>query len=339
MKNKLSLIIVLFFIAGLSVASGEGREKEFPVIKIYDTNEYSAFTDLIRYRNSFYCSFRVGTDHVGGQDGKVRIIRSADGKNWENVALLEKKGIDLRDPKLSVTPDNRLMVIIGGSVYENRKLLGRRPHVSFLENGSNTFSSPEEVKIINGAGSETSWFWRVTWQNNVGYTIDYQIDDKDNWKIFLMKTTDGKSFEKVSSLDVDGQPNESTIRIDKKGNMYVLIRREAGDRNGVIATSSFPFTSWKYQKLDFRLGGPNFQFLGNDKLIMGTRKYADKVKTHLLVTDRKGTVKKEIILPSGGDTSYPGMLIHKNKLWVSYYSSHEGNANIYLTKIPLRDLK
>ena len=40
-------------------------------------------------------------------------------------------------------------------------------------------------------------------------------------------------------------------------------------------------------------------------------------------------------LASGGDTSYPGMLVHDGKLWVSYYSSHEGKAAIYLAKIPL----
>jgi hypothetical protein len=31
-----------------------------------------------------------------------------------------------------------------------------------------------------------------------------------------------------------------------------------------------------------------------------------------------------LVLPSGGsDTGYPGMVWHKDELWVSYYSSHE----------------
>ena len=29
-------------------------------------------------------------------------------------------------------------------------------------------------------------------------------------------------------------------------------------------------------------------------------------------------------LPSGGDCSYPGMVEHEGLLWMSYYSSHEG---------------
>jgi hypothetical protein len=41
-------------------------------------------------------------------------------------------------------------------------------------------------------------------------------------------------------------------------------------------------------------------------------------------------------LPSGGDTSYPGMVWHDGLLWMSYYSSHEGKASIYLARIRLQ---
>lgn len=40
-------------------------------------------------------------------------------------------------------------------------------------------------------------------------------------------------------------------------------------------------------------------------------------------------------LPSGGDSSYPGMVMHNGLLWMSYYSSHEGKTSIYLAKIAL----
>jgi len=40
-------------------------------------------------------------------------------------------------------------------------------------------------------------------------------------------------------------------------------------------------------------------------------------------------------LPSGGDTSYPGMVWHNNMLYISYYSSHEGKTSIYLAKIKI----
>jgi len=59
----------------------------------------------------------------------------------------------------------------------------------------------------------------------------------------------------------------------------------------------------------------------------------------VFVTDLKGNIKKVIELPSGGDTSYPGLVIYDGKLWYSYYSSHEGKTSIYLVTIPLRQLR
>ncbi len=40
-----------------------------------------------------------------------------------------------------------------------------------------------------------------------------------------------------------------------------------------------------------------------------------------------------LVLPSGGDNSYPGMVWHDGLLWMSYYSSHEDKTNVYLAKI------
>ena len=44
-------------------------------------------------------------------------------------------------------------------------------------------------------------------------------------------------------------------------------------------------------------------------------------------------VTPQLILPSGGDCSYPGMVWHDDLLWVSYYSSHEGKGSIYLARV------
>ena len=41
-------------------------------------------------------------------------------------------------------------------------------------------------------------------------------------------------------------------------------------------------------------------------------------------------------LPSGGDTSYPGLVWYDGILWVSYYSSHEGKTSIYLAKLTVK---
>lgn len=337
----LSTAAMLIFLCSLCLNTMAQLPDAVKVSKIWDKAEHSAFTDLIRFKGNFYCSFREGTGHVpggNGRDGTVRILRSADGESWESVAVLEKGGIDLRDPKLSVTPDGRLMVIMGGSVYERTELRGRTPQVSFSNWSGCSFSAPEKVVIDPEIVSWGDWIWRVTWHKGTGYAIDYQTGPEGRQgptALYLLKTEDGKHFDKVSKLDLDGFPNEATVRFDREGTMYVLIRRELGDKMGVLATSKLPFTDWKYEKLSIRLGGPNFVFTRKGKMIVGTRLYEPEAYTGILVENAGGKLEEIIRLPSGGDNSYPGMFIRKGKLYVSYYSSHDGKTSIYFARIPL----
>lgn len=336
-KTKTLLFLFLYSLAISLQAVPKDSSNNIKVKKIWDSAAHNAFTDLIKFKGNYYCSFREGSGHVPGTDGVVRILKSKDAENWESVAMLEKQGIDLRDPKLSVTPDGRIMVIIGGSVYKDGKLLGREPQVSFSDKSGKRFSSPEKVTIDPEIVSWGDWIWRVTWYKGTGYAIDYQIGPEERrgpTALYLVKTTDGRNFQKVSKIELDGFPNEATIRFDESGKMFVLIRRELDDKMGVLAKSSFPYTQWEFNKLTYRLGGPNFIFYG-DKIIVGTRIMESEVYTGILIGDTSGNLRKILALPTGGDTSYPGFVLEKDKLLVSYYSSHEGKAAIYMAVVPL----
>ncbi|MBZ4190869.1 hypothetical protein [Niabella beijingensis] len=336
--KKLIALAGFLFSAQLCPAQfpAEVPASALPGTEIWDGAPHNAFTDLLSYKGYVYCSFREGSAHVPGSNGVGRIIRTRDGKNWESFVLIQKEGIDLRDQKISVMPDGRMLCLMGGSVYDTTKkpsqLLGMYPHVAFM-GPDMKFTTPEKAILEN---SGHNWIWRLTWYKGTGYGIDYG----SGRAAVLVKTTDGKTFTRVASLDVDGMPNESTIRFDKKGTMYILIRREQDDKMGILATGTAPFTSFKYRKLDYRLGGPEFIFTPDQKkLIVGTRLYLPGgAKTGILVTDLEGRLLKTQVLESGGDCSYPGMLIKGNELWTSYYSSHTGKTKIYFVRIPLKDL-
>ncbi|WP_018628674.1 hypothetical protein [Niabella aurantiaca] len=336
--KKLLAVVLFLFLARFCPAQFPAAvpSAALPGTEIWDGAQHNAFTDLLEYKGYVYCSFREGSGHVPGSNGVGRIIRTRDGNTWESFALIQKEGIDLRDQKISVMPDGRVLCLMGGSVYDVTKkpsrLMAMYPHVAFMGKDMK-FTTPEKAVLEN---SGHNWIWRLTWYKGAGYGIDYG----SGRPAALVKTTDGKTFTRVTDLEVDGAPNESTIRFDKKGKMYILIRRETGDKLGVLATGKAPFTSFSYHKLDYRLGGPDFMFApGRKKLIVGTRLYLPGgAKTGILVTDLKGNILKTLLLESGGDCSYPGMLIKNKELWVSYYSSHTGKTKIYFTRIPMKDL-
>lgn len=312
-----------------SLAKADGPEI-VSVKKIWDRAAHNAFTDLIRWHDKWYCTFRESDAHVGG-DGKIRILESSNGDDWKSAALIAEEGIDLRDPKLSVTPDGRLMAVAGGSVYRGTKTLqGRQPRVMFSKDGRE-WTAPKPVL------KEGDWLWRVTWHDGKAYGLSYTTEgsetgDRKDWGLKLYASDDGENYKLVAPLDVTGHPNEATLRFLPDGSMVALVRREAGDKSGWIGTSKPPYTSWTWHETAHRLGGPNFIRLPDGALWAAGRSHKGGVKT---VLARMGLAQYEPVLdlPSGGDTSYPGLVWQDGLLWMSYYSSHEGEAAIYLAKI------
>lgn len=328
----------------LSSLCASGAEPEVvSLVKVWDRGQHNAFTDLIRWHDKWYCTFREADGHVGG-NGKLRVLESADGKQWESAALIAEEGIDLRDPKLSITPDDRLMITGGGSVYEGKTLLGRQPRVVFSKD-ARAWTAPQRVL------TEGEWLWRVTWHGGKAYGITYNAAMRAtpaaqeaaktgtappgpaDWKLKLVSSSDGVKYDLVTHLDVPGHPNESTLRFMPDGEMIALVRREGGNTFGWIGRSQAPYTQWTWKETKHRLGGPNFIRLPDGSLWAASRKYPGK--TALARMTAGGDYEPALTLESGGDTSYAGLVWHDGLLWMSYYSSHEGKSAIYLARIKL----
>ena len=76
--------------------------------------------------------------------------------------------------------------------------------------------------------------------------------------------------------------------------------------------------------------------LQDGRLIAAVRLYDGSARTSLCWIDvQQGTLQEFLKLPSGGDTSYAGMVWHQGQLWISYYSSHEQKSSIYLAKVTI----
>lgn len=334
----ISLPLVSFGFIFCSVTQAEDSAPVAEIIsvkKIWDHGQHNAFTDLIRFRDKWYCTFRESEGHVGG-DGKLRVLESADGDAWQSAALLAEEGIDLRDPKLSITPDNRLMIVAGGSVYKGTKTLqGRQPRVAFSPDG-HTWTTPQRVL------SEGDWLWRVTWHDGKAFGVSYDISPKPGLNgepaeriLNLYSSSDGVHYELVTPLNVTGKPNETTLRFLDNGEMMALVRREDGDKLAWIGTSQPPYKDWKWHETKHRIGGPNFIRLPNGALWAAGRSYPGGAKTVLAKLTRE-SYEPVLTFPSGGDTSYAGLVWHDDLLWMSYYSSHEGKTSIYLAKVKLK---
>jgi hypothetical protein len=332
---------MLFLPSAQSAQTITLKDAAISIERIWDRSAHSAFTDLVRFNGKLYCGFREGNSHVPGKsgyDGTARIIASEDGMNWKSVALLSKKGVDLRDPKLSVTPKGRLMVVMGGSYYTNKgKRLKMVPQVAFSDQSGTNFSDPIPAVFPPKIDYLNQWLWRVTWHEGIAYGVIYQGRKPDNTQ-HLLSSRDGIHYDYISTLDVVTAPGETTLRFMPDGKMVALVRCGGVDKNGSVGISEPPYKKWTFNKLNIQLGGPNFIRLPNGRLLMGTRSGHEnnkKYKTSLYWLNTNGATELIFTLPSSGDTSYPGFVLDDDRVLMSYYSSHESKTSIYLVTLRL----
>ncbi|MEY4938518.1 MAG: hypothetical protein RIQ93_253 [Verrucomicrobiota bacterium] len=299
------------------------------VAKIWDAAPHNAFTDLIRFRERWFCTFREGQSHAS-PGGVVRVIVSDDGKTWSSAAALTEPGVDLRDPKFSLTPAGRLMMVMGGSILEAGNYVGRQPRVSFSDDGR-VWESPRRI-LASG-----DWLWRVTWLNGRAYGVSYQGGGGLRGvkrSASLYESADGVAWRLVTPLDLPGA-SETTLRFLPSGEMIALsVDMRTQPRSTRIGSSLPPYRDWSWRDVPYALGGPNFLLLPDGRWIASTRNYAAEGSSHTVMAwMNRDSIRPFLTLPSGGDTSYAGLVRQDDALWVSYYSSHEGKSAIYLARI------
>jgi len=358
MKKTFCLIAWILTLT-LGAVSTAAENISYSLEKIWDNGNYCSFTSLTKFKGKYYCTFREGKGHVfdeqGNAEGKIRVLCSSNGKKWESVFFLSEDSVDLRDPKLCETPDGKLMLSIGCSVYRNRVFITSYPTVVFSTDGK-TFGPMQRVSLEGQSEHKCDWAWRTTWHEGTGYAVNYFTDKQGMQGVWLMTTQDGLSYQKHCTLFVPNFPNEATIRFLSDGRMTMMIRRDAADCNGWWGISQKPFTEVNFKPMNFQTGGPEYIILNDTKAITATRSYYTPFHKTILLkgNPQTGMFEEVLVLPSGGDTSYAGMIQVGDEIWVSYYSAHEWNkqpsqkkkkkaaetkpmyrTSIYLAKIPL----
>jgi hypothetical protein len=310
--------------------AAEGSEVSLELMevrRIWDKAPHNAFTDLIRFEGHWVCAFREGRAHVSN-DGALRVIRSDEGKTWSPVASLGWKGGDVRDAKLSITADGQLM--LNGAVRFLKPVDGNNHQsVTWLSSDGENWSQP--FACPSGLGT---WRWSVSWHEKIAYSFGYSGKDKQGC---LYRSNDGKTWNELKDEvypDRQSYGNETSLLFQEDGTAYCLLRRDKGKRSALLGSSQPPYTNWKWKDLGVQIGGPKMIAFDKQRFLAAVRRYDGGTRTSLCWIDPQNAKMTEALkLPSGGDTSYAGLVREDDILWVSYYSSHEEKTAIYLAKV------
>ena len=192
----------------------------------------------------------------------------------------------------------------------------------------------------------------MTWQKGLAYGVAYtdrgvysQRPDQEEFAR-LYRSEDGVQFDSyLNYLFERGSPTEASIIFLEDETALCLLRRDWKDDSAQIGISKPPYDLWEWKDLGLYIGGPHLIALPDGRVVASGRvKLPDDEKGHMKGAGRTalwwldpeaGKVTEILQLPSGGDTSYPGLVFHEGLLWVSYYSTHEEKTSVYLAKVRL----
>jgi len=241
-------------------------------------------TDLVRFKEHWYCGFREGKIHHDHPSGRARIIRSSDGEQWESVALFEWDGGSVRTPRLCITAEGHLMAAT--SVY----FVSKRPRLDGRVLGDDGEPLPPEVKArtdrpgcyyqLDAPGTpesdaeaqvarqSVSWLssdgenwstafadasgvnahrWSVTWHNGMGYSNSETGNDRGGT---LYRTRDGKSWRVlVANFHPEGfNGSEGSLAFGEDSTAYCLFR--GGARHALLGIGKAPYyQEWEWKEL------------------------------------------------------------------------------------------
>lgn len=343
--------VVLFFallleMISLSLAQDGPKVEVTNIRKVFHNGEHNAFTDLVKFKDRFYLTFRSCPDgHMVHPTASIIILSSLDLNRWEEVHRFHVAKRDTRDPHFLIH-EGRIGVLTGtwysGDTTLPRNEYDLNKHLGYSV-WSNDGSKWEGPTLLEGTFGH--YVWRAASHNGMAYLCgrrkhEFDVRPKGEGpevESALLESQDGVHWRMRSLFqEVDG--DETAFQFESDGSLLAIGRR--GSKPAQILRSKPPYTMWDRKELDRYIGGPLLIRWG-DRWVVGGRKNKDaggaKTAMYWLINDR---LQEFAELPSAGDNSYPGFVeLSPTKGVMSWYSSHEKDAQgKAITAIYMADL-
>ena len=332
---RLLATLAVLFTGALQAATTPPQVTVGNIHRAFHNGEHNAFTDLCRFHDRLYLTFRSCPDgHMVHPTASTIIMCSRDeGVTWEQVHRFSVKDRDTRDPHFLVFHD-RLFVYTGtwwsgpGTIepkdYDMNKMLG------FAVSSADGAKWSDPVML---EGTFGLYIWRAAASGDKAYLCGrrkpgYDIGPKgegEKIQSLMLESDDGLIWKKRGYFS-ETAGDETAFLFESDGSL-LAIGRHGGGKNAQLIRSKPPYAEWDRKSFDRPVGGPLVVKWGENIIVGGRKTTKDKgAKTSLywLVGDQ---LQEFVEFPSGGDNSYPGFIaLSPTRALVSYYSSHEKDA-------------
>ncbi len=332
-----------------SMADGPSVEVQ-NIRRVFHNGEHNAFTDMICFNGRYYLTFRSCPDgHMVHPTARVIVLVSDDLKSWDEIHRFSVKHRDTRDPHFLAFKGK--LYIYTGTWYSGATTLDRdkydlNQHLGYAvwSDDGESWSDPMLLE-----GTFGHYIWRAAASGDTAWLcgrrkIDYDMTAKGEGPeitSLMLESSDGLNWRKRAVFQPTGG-DETAFQFDDDGNVTAIARGHGKDPAQVLRAAP-PWTDWQRTKLDRYIGGPLLANWG-ERQVVGGRELTDAGSRTSMYWLNGNSLQKFAELPSGGDTSYPGLIaLDSNHAVMSWYSSHEKNDEgqtitaIYMAELEIRD--
>lgn len=355
MRNEIYLrwILPALVVAGIGNlwSAEEGtmpKVKVENVRRVFHNGEHNAFTDLIRWHDRFWLTFRSCPDgHMVSSTASVIVLSSEDAQTWREEFRFSVPKRDTRDPHFLNFQD-KLFVFTGtwyaGDGKLPRELYDINKHLGFAvwTADGKAWEGPRQME-----GTYGHYIWRATARDGMAYLCgrrkagySEQESGAGAGRVMegaMLVSDDGLNW-RFRSLFQKTSGDETAFLFEPNGDLRALSR--AGGGPAQIAVAKPPFVEWDAKPLAEYIGGP-LLIRWEERLMIGGRRNTPEGPKTVLYWLKDTEMVPFAVLPSDGDNSYPGFVdLGGGKGLVSWYSSHEKDADgKTITAIYLADLE
>ncbi len=209
--------------------------------------------DVVRHGDQVFLATRLSKDHFASSDTYLFVFSSQDEQTWRFEARFSV-GSDLREPRFlsyrgelflyfAKLGDNPLGFDPKGMLFSQR--LGPASWTN-----PQGLYRPDEPYIPWRAKERNGSAWLITYRNGE-HIYDFSGQPMT---VELLRSDDGKTFSPLRSdrpAVLRGGGSEADFEFDDRGDLYAVVRNEAGDDSGfgskICRASASDLSSWTCQ--------------------------------------------------------------------------------------------
>ncbi len=317
--------------------------------------------DLVRFDGRLFLAFRTAPYHFASRKTRLFIISTMDENHW-NFEAEVFMGSDMREPRFLVLGDKLMFYFF----QAGKNPLAFTPRHIFAMERRGMGDWTEPVPVFQPC----CVLWRAKVRNGKAFITAYcgegmYTGGNEKIGIFFLTTTDGYNLEPVNPDRpvVATGGSETAFEFDEHGDMYTVIRNEAGDGktwgSKVCRAEVGELSDWHCVNTPFKYDSP-LMFRHCDDIYLIARRNIDgaydkearwlpnpveslyylarywwtKKRTALYKLDKDNLTFEPVLdFPSRGDTAFPALVqIDENTYRMYNYSSPlQGPDRVWMT--------